>query len=116
MTIFFQILAGVVIVVAGFLTFRSGGARQQAIRRVTMFVFVLAAASSVFYPQGWTTLANFFGIGRGADLLLYLLVLVFVGFVASTYRRFRHLEHDVTELARKLALLEAPQPADTKAD
>ena len=107
MTILFQICAVVAILVAGLLLLRGGGARQQALRRVLMFLFILAAASSVFFPQAWTWVANLFGIGRGADLLLYLLVLIFIGFVANTYRRFRQLERSLTSLARELALLKA---------
>lgn len=112
MLIFFQILAVVAIVVASFFMVRGGGARHQAIRRISLMIFMLAAASSVFFPQVWTWAANLLGVARGADLLLYLLVLTFLGYVATTYRRFRELEHDVTELARKLALLEAKQDAD----
>jgi hypothetical protein len=106
MTIIFQIVALVAISVAGFFMFRGGGARHQAIRRIVMLLFILAAASSVFFPQIWTVAAQFFGIGRGTDLLLYLLVLIFVGYVSTTYRRFRQLEAQQTQLARKLALME----------
>ena len=107
MMIVFQILAAVVIAVAAFFMLRGGGARHQAIRRILMLLFIVAAASSVFVPQIWTEMAKLVGIGRGADLLLYLTVLIFLGFVATTYRRFRHLENDVTELARQLALVQA---------
>jgi hypothetical protein len=107
MTIVFQILAVAAIAVAALFMLRGGGARHQAIRRILMLLFIIAAASSVFFPQVWTYAANFLGVGRGADLLLYFMVLTFLGFVATTYRRFRHLESDVTELSRKLALFEA---------
>ncbi|MBB5632658.1 hypothetical protein BKA04_000881 [Cryobacterium mesophilum] len=110
MTLIFQILAVVVILIAAFFMLRGGGARHQAIRRILMLLFIVAAASSVFFPQVWTWAAHLIGIGRGADLLLYFLVLTFLGFVASTYRRFRNLEHDVTELSRQVALVTAPQP------
>ena len=106
MTIVFQVCAVIAIVGAGVFLLR-GGARQQALRRVLMFLFVLAAASSVFFPQAWTWVANLLGKGRGADLLLYLLVLFFIGLVATTYRRFRQLETSLTTVARELALLKA---------
>jgi hypothetical protein len=114
MTIVFQIIAVVVIAVAAFFMFRGGGARHQAIRRVLMLLFIIAAASSVFFPQAWTWAANIVGIGRGADLLLYLLVLIFVGFVATTYRRFRQIEREITELARQLALMNAVKPENPR--
>lgn len=113
MMIVFQILAAVAIVIAAFFMLRGGGARHQAIRRILTLLFIVAAASSVFFPQIWTALANLVGIGRGADLLLYLTVLFFLGFLATTYRRFRHLENDVTELARQLALAQVANPASS---
>jgi hypothetical protein len=111
MTIVFQILAIVVIVVAAFFMLRGGGDRHQAIRRILMLLFIVAAASSVVFPQLWTLAAHLVGVGRGTDLLLYFTVLIFIGFVATTYRRFRQIERDVTQLARKLALLEARERA-----
>lgn len=110
MTIVFQIVAALVIVVAAIFMLRGGGARHQAIRRILLLVFIVGAASSVFFPGTWTWVANLFGVGRGADLLLYFLVLTFLGFVATSYRRFRHIENDVTELSRQLALLQAEKP------
>ena len=110
MTIIFQILAVVVIATAAFFIFRGGGARHQAIRRVVMLVFIAAATSSVFFPQVWTWAANLLGIGRGTDLLLYFLVLIFIGYVATTYRRFRQIESQITDLARELALLTVSSP------
>jgi small membrane protein len=107
MTIVFQILAVAAVAVIAFFILRGGGARHQAIRRILLVLFVVAAAASVFFPQVLTWLANLVGIGRGTDLLLYVMVIAFLGFAATTYRRFRLLEQDITQLARKLALLEA---------
>lgn len=112
MTIIIQVIAVVVIATAAFFMFRGVGARHQALRRVFMLIFIVAAASSVFFPQIWTYAANLVGVGRGTDLLLYFLVLIFIGFVATTYRRFRQIESQLTELARQLALRDKLDPAD----
>ena len=112
MTIIFQIIAVAAIATAAFFIFRGGGARRQALRRVFMLAFVAAATSSIFFPQIWTFVANFVGIGRGTDLLLYFMVLIFIGFVATTYRRFRQFEVEFTKLSRKIALLETTKPDD----
>ncbi|HEX7834656.1 MAG TPA: DUF2304 domain-containing protein [Pseudolysinimonas sp.] len=106
----FQIAAVVAVIVIAFFVFRGGGARHQAVRRILLLLFVLGAAVSVFFPQVLTWLANLVGIGRGTDLLLYILVIAFLGFAATTYRRFRHLETDITELSRQIALLGAGAP------
>ena len=50
------------------------------------------------------------GIGRGADLILYGLVVAFFGFVVTTFRRFREMETRYTRLARRLALRETLPP------
>jgi hypothetical protein len=110
MTLVFQILAVAAIAVIAFLIFRGGGARHQALRRILMLAFIAAAASSVFFPQIWTWVANLFGIGRGTDLLVYFLVLIFLGFVATTYRRFRQIDQELTALSRQLALSQAIKP------
>lgn len=110
MTIAFQILAVLIIGIAGLLLVRGSGQGHQALRRLAMAVFIAAAATSVFFPKSWTWVANRLGIGRGTDLLLYLLVLVFIGFVATTYRRFRQLEAQLTSLSRQVALGNARHP------
>lgn len=112
MTILFQIVAVTAIAVAAFFIYRGGGARHQALRRVFMLVFIAAAASSVFFPQIWTIIANSVGVGRGTDLLLYFLVLIFIGFVATTYRRFRQFESELTKLSRQLALVDRDPPEE----
>ncbi len=116
MTIVFQILAVLVIAIATLFMFRGGGARHQAIRRILLLLFVVAAGSSVFFPQAWTFVAGLLGVGRGADLLLYITVLAFLGFAATTYRRFRSVERDLTELARQLALATATPATRDEAD
>ena len=115
MLIVFQIIAAAAVIVAIAFMLRGGGDRHQAIRRIIFLGFIVVVASSVFFPQFWTWLANLLGIGRGADLITYLLVLTFLGYVATTHRRFRSLESDVTELARQIALDRAIAP-DASAD
>ena len=85
-----------------------GSARAQAIRRIGLvalrglrrLVDPRPRASGPDAP-GWS------GIGRGADLVLYGLVVAFFSFVVTTYQRFRDMETDYTRLARRIALDEA---------
>lgn len=108
--IVFQIAAVVAVIVIAFLVLRGGGARHQAIRRILLVLFVVGAGVSVFFPNLLTSLAKLVGIGRGTDLLLYVMVIAFLGFAATTYRRSRQLENQITELARQIALLGAEKP------
>jgi len=106
----FQIAAVVAVIIIAFFILRGGGARHQAVRRILLVLFVIGAGVSVFFPQLLTWLANLVGIGRGTDLLLYILVIAFLGFAATTFQRNRQLENDITELSRQLALLGAEKP------
>ncbi|MHA3837387.1 DUF2304 family protein [Terrabacter sp. AAH1] len=84
------------------------GQRTQAVRRLGLIVLAALAVYSIVDPsRTWTRLANWLGIGRGADLILYGLVVAFLGFVVTTYKRFRAMETRYTRLARRIALDEA---------
>ena len=110
-----QVLLIVVVLVVGALLVRStAGARHQAVRRLLLGVLVALAVASILAPGSVTSVANAVGVGRGTDLLLYGLVIAFLGFVVSSYRRSRHLEETVTQLACRLALDEAPQPGQAR--
>jgi small membrane protein len=97
-------------VVALFLLRAAAGARHQAIRRVLAFAFVIAAVLSILTPTWVTRVAHLVGVGRGTDLLLYGLIVTFLGYTATSYRRFRLIERRLTELTRQIALDEVPPP------
>jgi hypothetical protein len=84
------------------------GARRQAIRRLLLLAFTGATCLSVLFPEAWTALAQALGVGRGTDLLLYALIVAFLGFIATSYRRSRDMQRQITLLSRRLALDEAP--------
>lgn len=88
----------------------SYGQKAQALRRIGLILLAAFAVWSILDPRIWTRLAQLVGIGRGADLILYGLVVAFLGFVVTTFRRFRDMETRYTRLARRLALDEAPPP------
>ncbi len=101
------LLISAIVVLAAFTMRRTGADSHLAIRRLLLGVFVVAAVLSVLFPEWLSWLARLMGVGRGADLLLYALVVVFLGFVYSQYRRNLVAQRKITQLARKLALLEA---------
>ncbi|WP_432456754.1 DUF2304 domain-containing protein [Cellulomonas iranensis] len=88
------------------------GARHLALRRVTVVLAALLATLSVIFPDTWNLIAEFVGVGRGTDLLLYGLIIAFLLYMVTTYRRFRDMEQQITLLARRIAVDEAfPRPA-----
>ncbi|HLS73192.1 MAG TPA: DUF2304 domain-containing protein [Actinomycetaceae bacterium] len=96
-----------VAVVAILLTRSTANARHQAIRRILLVGFVALAALSVIFPDWLTWLARRVGVGRGADLLLYALVIAFLSYIATSFRRLGELDRKLTLLTRELALTRA---------
>jgi small membrane protein len=83
------------------------GVRMQASKRIAFFAFLAVNAWAVVRPDDVTWVANRLGVGRGADLVLYLLVAGFALATLNTYLRFRELDRRFTELTRTLAIREA---------
>ena len=61
----------------------------------------------VWMPEHATYLANMVGIGRGADLVLYVWVLIGSAILLLLYLNSREQLQLITALARKMALAEA---------
>lgn len=101
------ILLAAIAIITVLLTRSTAGARHQAVRRLLLAGFVVLAVLSVLFPSWLTVLARFLGVGRGADLLLYALVIAFLSSLATTYRTTSLLNRRITVLARKVALAEA---------
>jgi hypothetical protein len=96
--------------VAGILLYfasRKHNVRMQAAKRIAFFLFIALSVYAVLFPQHLTWVAHLLGVGRGADLVLYLLVVAFIFGMLNTYLRFRGTNQQVTELTRTLAIREA---------
>ena len=94
--------------------------RLQAGKKLLPLVFVVASAVSIIRPAVLTDIAHEVGVGRGTDLLLYVLIVAFVFGTVSTYLRFKDYESQLVKLARRLAIAEAnerrrDQEADARA-
>ena len=79
-------------------------AKAKAWVKVGYVLFVVAAVYAILRPDDTTVLANWLGVARGADLLLYALVIAFLFTTLSTYLRFKDLEVRYARLARAVAL------------
>src|SRR5699024_8047156 len=97
------------------LTRSTAGSRHQAIRRLGLLAFMVLAAISVLVPSWVSSVARFVGVGRGTDLVLYVLVVVFFGYVVVTARGHARRGRQTTILARRLAIREADAPGGTGA-
>ncbi|WP_230401948.1 DUF2304 domain-containing protein [Sanguibacter suaedae] len=107
-TLLIQVILLVAVAVVTLLLTRStAGARHQAIRRLGLVVFITAAVASILFPQGLSRIANAVGVGRGADLLLYALVIAFLSYISTSHRRMNRMSRQITALTRELTLAEA---------
>ena len=94
-TIFVPLCVAVAFVVLA-RTLRGAGSRKNGLLWALMW---LGAATFIAIPRSTTTLAGWLGIGRGADLILYIATLGGLGASLYFYSRFRKLEVLVTGLA-----------------
>jgi hypothetical protein len=91
-----------------FLMLPGRGARHIAIRRLVMLAILALTIVAVIFPSTINSVAHFLGVGRGTDLLLYGLIVVFIGNSILMQRRHRVTERQITDLARALAISQAP--------
>lgn len=84
-----------------------GGVRMQAGKRIGLLAFAAVNVIAVLRPEEVSAVAQQLGVGRGTDLVLYLLVIAFLFGMLSYYLRFKVVDRRFTELARLLAIREA---------
>ena len=67
-------------------------------------VFWLAVGVAFITPASLTKIANLLGIGRGADLVLYVAVVVVFYLMFRIFVRLEKMERDITKVVRKNTL------------
>jgi hypothetical protein len=102
----FLLVPGVVLAVVIALRSRAS-LRGQARRKILAALTVVAGVVAVMFPGLLQMVADWVGVTRGTDLLLYVLALVVLYLVGSTGVRFREQEARLVLLARQVALSEA---------
>jgi hypothetical protein len=102
----FLLVPGVILAVWFSLRSRTS-LRGQARRKILAVLTVVFGVLAVIFPDLMQALADFVGVDRGTDLLLYGLAVVFIYMVGSSGVRFREQEAQLVRLARAVALAEA---------
>ena len=72
-------------------------------------VLWVIAAVVILLPQTTTTVANFFGVGRGVDFVLYASVVTLFFLVFKIFLTLDRVERRLTDVVRKDALKELPE-------
>jgi len=81
--------------------------------RLVLLSLMGLAITAILKPELTTQVAHFLGVGRGADLLMYLGGLSFCYFLLLFHLRAKKLEQQLRVLARELAISSAHQHKDT---
>jgi hypothetical protein len=99
-----------VIALLVFLVRSRGSVHARAGVKVGYVLFVITGIYAVLRPGDTTVLAHWVGVGRGTDLMLYMLVVAFAYTTLNTYLHFRDVELRYARLARAIALEGAQRP------
>lgn len=99
-----QILLLLGVVLFLWISIRAGAGSYRVLRALGAVTILTATILSLMKPNLWQEFAIRLGVGRGADLVLYLLIPTFLVFVALTFARIRQVERKHAELVRQFAV------------
>lgn len=72
----------------------------------------LVGVALVIRPDWSSDAARLLGVGRGADLVLYVWTAVSILVLANIHFRLRSFKAEITTLTRELAILQAKRPPE----
>jgi hypothetical protein len=96
----------ILIVIGWFLSNRTTQ-QVRAWQKLGVILLTIIGIVVIVSPETSNDVAHSVGVGRGADLLLYLLTLAFIFMILNLYLKDKEEQRRITQLARKVAILEA---------
>jgi hypothetical protein len=78
--------------------------KQSRMLCTAIMLLTVAGMYLVWEQQASTTIAHFLGVGRGADLVLYIYTAISFVLIISLLLRIKNLQEQITELIRVFAL------------
>jgi hypothetical protein len=72
--------------------------------RILSVLFLLSAMIAVLFPDNTQYLADYLGVGRGSDLMIYFFFILALFFGALFFSKINRIERRQTEIVRALAL------------
>lgn len=75
--------------------------------KLVAFGFFVMAIMTIIKPGITNDIAEYVGVGRGADLLIYVLAVLFTFHIVSAYIKSKEEQRKIVALARKIAIIEA---------
>jgi small membrane protein len=77
---------------------------KPAIDKIAIVMILLSGIFFAFFPEMTNKLAHLMGIGRGADLIMYLAILGFAYMILILYSKVKTLEYHLVSIIRKQSL------------
>jgi small membrane protein len=78
--------------------------RNAAFDKILIVLIFLAGVTFVLFPDWASKISELLGVGRGADLLMYLSIVSFSYIVLLFYSKIKKLENQISEMVRRQAL------------
>jgi hypothetical protein len=79
----------------------------RAWKKIGLIILGITMIAAAISPESISSFANFLGIGRGADLLLYALTAAFIVYTLNAYLHGQDERDTTIRLARKISLIDA---------
>ena len=105
-----QLILIVMLIMVIFLYFNR--LRSGILDRVLVVAFAVTGMVMAALPDVTMKMAALVGVGRGADLFMYIALVGFGFFGLVLFSKLRSLESTITDLARTVAVRDARTPED----
>ena len=79
----------------------------KAWKKILLILMSIIMIVAVIFPETTNTVAALVGVGRGADLLLYITVLAFIVYALNNYLNQQDQRNRLFQLSRRIALMDA---------
>ncbi len=99
------LVLAILLLIVWFLSNRTTN-QVRAWQKIGVLALTLIGIVVVISPDTSNRIAHKLGVGRGADLLLYLLTISFIFMTLNLYLKGKEEQRRIVALARKIALLE----------
>jgi small membrane protein len=74
---------------------------------VIVLGMLATGGAAVLFPEQTDVVANFVGVGRGVDLITYVIEVTVLFVLIHYYTKFVELQRQLTDVVRELAILRA---------
>jgi hypothetical protein len=88
--------------------------KKRILDIVLLFAMIAVGIVFALWPDITNIIAKELGVGRGADLIFYISILIFWFVSLKLYARIRKLEQQVTSIIRENAIKDATEITDAE--